>query len=323
MRAFSPFFITLWAFVCAVLMGNRAHANSEPTLKIEASMHTAGLRQIAVDASEKWAVTVSDDKTARIWNVQTHALVAVLRVPIGQAKLGSLYAVAISPGGDEVAVAGTTGDSQQPHRIYRFGLASAALLGTIDARAGDIKHLLWTPDGQQLIASYAGTHGVRIFNRAGQVLYEQAFSGASYGAAVSKQGLIAVAAFDGYMHFFRNTAAGITPAGHIKLSITDPVGVGFSPDGQHLAVGYYSRNSNGYIQMDVLKVAQMEITKSVYFKVRLPPKTYSIADARIEQLERNEMGKSKDGQVRGIYTLEFKMESVRLVQGKRPAAPPA
>jgi hypothetical protein len=24
------------------------------------------------------------------------------------------------------------------------------------------------------------------------------------------------------------------------------------------------------------------------------------------------MGKSKDGQVRGIYTLEFKMESVRL-----------
>jgi WD40 repeat protein len=90
MRAFSPFFITLWAFVCAVLMGNPAHANSEPALKIEASMHTAGLRQIAVDASVKWAVTVSDDKTARIWNVQTHALVAVLRVPIGQAKLVSL-----------------------------------------------------------------------------------------------------------------------------------------------------------------------------------------------------------------------------------------
>jgi hypothetical protein len=266
MRVASRFFITLWAVVCAIFIGNPAHANSEPVLKIEATMHTAGLRQVAVDASEKWAVTVSDDKTARIWNLETRALVAVLRVPIGQAKLGSLYTVAISPGGDEVAVAGTTGDSQQPHRIHLFSLSSAVLLDTIDARAGDIKHLVWSPDGQQLIATYAGASGVRIFNRQGQLLYEQAFSGASYGAAVSKQGLIAVAAFDGYLHFFRNTAAGITPAGHIKLSITDPVGLGFSPDGQHLAVGYYSRNTSGHIQMDVLNVAQMAIAESVHFK---------------------------------------------------------
>jgi hypothetical protein len=34
-------------------------------------------------------------------------------------------------------------------------------------------------------------------------------------------------------------------------------------------------------------------------------------------MERNEMGKNKDGQARGIYTLEFKMEAVRLVQGGR------
>jgi transposase len=32
------------------------------------------------------------------------------------------------------------------------------------------------------------------------------------------------------------------------------------------------------------------------------------------------MGKSKDGQVRGIYTLEFKMEAVRLVQGGQASA---
>jgi transposase len=32
------------------------------------------------------------------------------------------------------------------------------------------------------------------------------------------------------------------------------------------------------------------------------------------------MGKSKDGQARGIYTLEFKMEAVRLVQGGQASA---
>jgi transposase len=32
-------------------------------------------------------------------------------------------------------------------------------------------------------------------------------------------------------------------------------------------------------------------------------------------LERNEIGNRKEVQARGIYTLEFKMEAVRLVQG--------
>jgi WD40 repeat protein len=261
MRALSIF----WFVIFTAGLGQSAQANIEPTLKIEAIAHTAGIRQIAVDATEKWAVTVSDDKTARIWNLQTHALQAILRVPIGAAKLGSLYTVAISPSGDEVAVAGTTGNNQQTHRIYRFSMSTTALLGTIDARAGDIKQLVWTPDGTRLLATYAGAHGMRVFNRKGQVLHEQSFLGASYGAAVSKQGLMAVAAFDGHVHFFKNTNEGITPAGDIKLPIANPVSVNFSPDGAHLVVGYLSRNNRDHVQVDVLDVAQMTLGKSIQF----------------------------------------------------------
>jgi WD40 repeat protein len=36
-----------------------------------------------VDRAGRWAVTASDDKTARIWNLASGQLVRVLRVPLG------------------------------------------------------------------------------------------------------------------------------------------------------------------------------------------------------------------------------------------------
>jgi WD40 repeat protein len=46
-------------------------------------MHTAMINRIAVDRAGRWAVTASDDKTARIWNLASGQLVRVLRVPLG------------------------------------------------------------------------------------------------------------------------------------------------------------------------------------------------------------------------------------------------
>ena len=252
------------ALACACV-SHPALAADDPILRVEMSDHTAPIRQLAVDPTEKWAVTVSDDKTARIWNLDTQALHAVLRTPIGVAKVGGLYAAAVSPRGDEVAVAGSTGSEKQAHRIYFFSLPNGAMTGAIDAFSGDIKQLVWTGDGKHLIASYAGAHGVRMFDRQGGVHGAQSFTGASYGAAVSPQGHIAVPAFDGSIHFFESSAQGLEPTGRAALPIADPVSVSFSPDGTRLVVGYLSRNVSGQVQVDVLDVASLQVTRSFQF----------------------------------------------------------
>ncbi|HMW81946.1 MAG TPA: WD40 repeat domain-containing protein, partial [Accumulibacter sp.] len=42
---------------------------SEPLLRLETGMHTAPIKRIATDAAGRWAVSASDDKTARVWDL--------------------------------------------------------------------------------------------------------------------------------------------------------------------------------------------------------------------------------------------------------------
>jgi WD40 repeat protein len=81
-------------------------------------MHAGELSGIAVDASERYLVTASHDKTARVWDVKTGALLRVLRPPIGDGDEGLLHTVAISPDGATIAVGGITDPAGQPQSIY-------------------------------------------------------------------------------------------------------------------------------------------------------------------------------------------------------------
>src|SRR5665213_2046370 len=89
-----------------------AHAGDIPTapfLRIETGMHGAAINGLAVDAADGQLVTVSDDKTARIWSSTDGEPVETLRGPIGDGPEGGLYAVALSPSGKTIAVGGYTG----------------------------------------------------------------------------------------------------------------------------------------------------------------------------------------------------------------------
>ena len=105
---------TGWAcvvWVLSVLAGqvDAADPTSVPLLRLETGMHTAMIKRIATDAAGRYAVSASDDKTARVWEVATGRLVQVLRPPQDAGNEGKLYAVALSPDGATVAAAGWTG----------------------------------------------------------------------------------------------------------------------------------------------------------------------------------------------------------------------
>jgi WD40 repeat protein len=88
---------------------------------IETGAHAAVVNRIDIDAAERFLVSASDDKTARVWDLRTGRLLKILRPPIGDANEGKLYAVAISPDGASVAVGGFTGaDGSGNYPIYIF-----------------------------------------------------------------------------------------------------------------------------------------------------------------------------------------------------------
>ena len=85
-----------------------AEPPKEPILRIETGMHTAMINRIGIDASNRWLVTSSEDKTVRVWSLPEGRLVGVIRPPVGEGNEGKLYAVAISPDGRTVTCGGWT-----------------------------------------------------------------------------------------------------------------------------------------------------------------------------------------------------------------------
>ena len=72
-----------------------AEPTTEPLLRLETGMHTAIIKRVATDAQGRWAVTASEDKTARVWELASGRQVLALRPPQDTGNEGKLYAVAM------------------------------------------------------------------------------------------------------------------------------------------------------------------------------------------------------------------------------------
>ena len=211
-----------------------------PVLRIETGMHGAAINGIAVDEADHELVTVSDDKTARIWSSATGALVATLRGPIGAGPEGGLYAVALSPSGKTIAVGGYTGLAWDGGAaIYLFNRADGSWLGRIALGAGTdaVNHLAFAPDGRFLAVATNDRKGLKILDIHAQTL---AIADADYGDAIewlefAPDGRLVTSSLDGQVRLydkdFKRLAAWRAPAGKKPYETT------FDKAGARIAVG--------------------------------------------------------------------------------------
>src|SRR5215472_12894468 len=91
-----------------------------PILRLNTGGHTAPIWRVATDREGRYAVTASQDKTARVWSLPDGKLLSVIRVPIDDGNTGQLYAVAMTPDGATVALGGWTTPAGAQERIYLF-----------------------------------------------------------------------------------------------------------------------------------------------------------------------------------------------------------
>ena len=86
-------------------------ASPRPFPAIEAGMHTAKINRIAVDRAGRLAVTASEDKPARVWNLATTSWCGCCGCRWGRGLRGKLHAVALSPDGALGGFTGPLGES--------------------------------------------------------------------------------------------------------------------------------------------------------------------------------------------------------------------
>src|ERR1043166_10211397 len=119
----------------------------QPVLIVDPDMHAGTIKTVAINESGQFAVTGSYDKTVRIWNLATGELKNPLRMPAGPGYIGKVFAVAINPASDLVAVGGWTSGDSDPESVYLFDLASLAIIVRISELPDVVNKLAFSRDG--------------------------------------------------------------------------------------------------------------------------------------------------------------------------------
>ncbi|MCU0970217.1 MAG: caspase family protein [Gammaproteobacteria bacterium] len=211
---------------------------AEPLLRVEAGLHTAVVNQAAVTRDGQ-LVTVSDDKTVRIWS-PGRGPTRVLRVPIGPGTEGALYAVAASPTRDVAVVAGHTGLAWDgAGAVYGLDLQTGALTGRVGGLPGTVHALATSRDGRYLAIGTGGRASLRVVDLSNRTIaaQDEAYGDTVVSAAFLPDGKLATAALDGKVRLygadFKLASTRAMPKGR------RPWRLAVSPDGERIAVGSF------------------------------------------------------------------------------------
>jgi WD40 repeat protein len=232
------YLLILFILVCGCV--SLLSLSSEPMLMINTEMHTSLIKSISLDAAEKLLLTCSQDKTARLWDVESGKLLRVLRPPIESGNPGVLLGCALTPDGRFAVVGGLT----LGYYIYLFDTTSGDMVRQIGPLPGATYDLEFSQDGSYLAVGLGAVtdsdkNGLIVFRNADwqEVVRFEDYGEPALNVGFDTKGRLAVACIDGILRIYD---AGF----HLLKEKTFPehealYSVAFSPDGSKLAVGFY------------------------------------------------------------------------------------
>ncbi len=232
---------------------------TDPILRLEIGQHTARVNRISVDGQQRFLVSGSLDKTARVYDIETGRLLKTLRIPVEGINVGKIDVAAISPDGDTVAVGGYTGSKFAGEQvIYFLDRNTGAMVRRIGNLPNVIKHLAYSPDGRYLAAMLGGANGIRVYETKNYGLYtsDDDYAGDSYWGSFDSSNRLVTVSFDGHIRLYDSSFNLIkkerAPGGK------QPYSAIFSPDGRQIAVGYHDST-----KVDVLSADDLNLLFSV------------------------------------------------------------
>lgn len=232
-------------------------ATESPYLRIEAFDHTAIINRIALNSEKTLLLTVSDDKTARLWSLPTGELRGVLRVPIGDGLEGSIYAGALSPDGKTAILAGSITNNENSFSLYLYDTTSLRMKNRLSKLPSEILHVAYSPDGTRFAAAFGSARGIIVWDSSsGKKIAEDL----KYGAACNwitfaSDGRMATSSDDGLIRIYDSKMQLLH---QVKSSNgKEPYSLSFSEDGQFLAVGYKDK-----IKVEIIDTTLGKIVKT-------------------------------------------------------------
>ena len=181
-----------------------------------------------MDSAGKFALTTSEDRTARVWDLATGALAKTLRIQPASGPDATILTGALSPDGRTVVLSARSDNAS----LYVIDRATGKLLHRLPNLPGSALSLAWSEDGKLLAATFQ--HGVLVLDAK---KWETLWDDGSYGAESLSVNFgvgnrLVTTSFDGQVREYDAGGKAIASAGPYVRARN----ARFSPDGERIAV---------------------------------------------------------------------------------------
>src|SRR4051812_20359425 len=133
-----------------------------PRIVINPLGHSAKIHNILFSPDGTRIISVSEDKTIRIWNAESGEMIKKFESQVGDGPEGMFYTSAISPDGKLLAVSGYPVSSEKQNYIIIIDLEKNAQVSTAVGHTNVVNSLSFSGDGKYL-ASGGDDNTVKIW----------------------------------------------------------------------------------------------------------------------------------------------------------------
>jgi WD40 repeat protein len=222
-----------------------------PLLVLDPGGHTAFVRFVGFTPDASRVISVSEDKSVRIWDVASGEVLRTILLPAGSAHEGTLFAGAMSPDGKRLVVGGFPVGEVKSVPFYVLSVETGELLATVSGAFNAIHSFDFSPDGKLLAVGTTGK------DAGGVQVYEFATKKWVYQAPFSHKALVKAIRFNPKRPLVLATVGADkevkiwaldkpAPLAQIKLQEQGPNTVDWTSDGNTLAVGCTSGEMRTY-----------------------------------------------------------------------------
>jgi WD40 repeat protein len=214
---------------------------ARPVLVLDPGGHTSIVRRVFFTPDARQVVTVSRDKTVRVWDAQSGESLRTIRLAVGPGPEGAFDAAALSPDGKRLAVGGNPfGGGKLGWLVHVLSLEDGSIETVLKGHASIITALAFSPDGLSLASGSFDNTAILYDTRTWKPLAQlKGHKGAVDRVAFSTTGYVATGSRDSTIRVWQMKDVKAPDARPLVLTghTADVKALAWSPDGHTLASG--------------------------------------------------------------------------------------